>query len=420
LKFRLTGILILIVIMGRLSFAQQAELNPYFPSQVRQTDWKTRVDIWGSEDSRSNSFTNNFFNDVTSSGYLDPGLKNEQIDKLHGDVLTGTLRSVGGGVFMNSKKVFYYIGVEHQHILDSRIDDNLIKLLLLGNKPFAGSTLNIGNSNYTSIYINRLLGGVGYALQQENKTHTFFGKLGFTSGQNYDNINVDHASLYTHPDGDFLDMTVNASTKLSDTVWADLFDINGLGLSLDLSYAFQKKNEYYLSLSAKNLGFINWNSNTFSAQIDTSFRFEGVNMDTTAGSNEEIPDDYSYNNLRRVLFKNPDGSPFTTSLPVILNLKAGKYFAGDQFYTGINFYFYPTLEAGYHLELFGTWNYNHIFQLTPIFSYSSYNKINVGLGVGVKLSDNVYIRAGTAYLDSFFDGSSPAGRGGFVRLVYIR
>ena len=418
MKFRIKYILTLVFIAGQQIVAQ-ADMYPYYPAQTQKTDWKIRVDVFGSEASQSNTFTNTFFNEVTSSGYLSPELKNEQLDKLNGGVLTGTKRSIGGGVFINSRKVFYYVGVEHQHILDSRIDENLIKLLLLGNKPFAGTTLNIGSSVYTSTYFNRLMGGVGYELKQDNKSHTFFGKLALTSGQNYDNIQVDQASLYTHPDGDYLDMTVKANTQLSDTVWAGIFDINGIGLSLDLSYVLEKEKDFFVGFSAKNLGFINWNGNTFSAAIDTSFIFEGVSNDTNNISGEEIPDDYSYKNLRRILFTNPDGSSFTKGLPVILNLNAGKYFSGDQFYAGLNFSLYPTLEANYQVEVFGTWNYKHILQLTPIISYSSYEKVNFGLSVGVKPFKNIYVQLGTAYLDSFFNGDASAGKGGFVRLVYV-
>jgi hypothetical protein len=211
---------------------------------------------------------------------------------------------------------------------------------------------------------------------------------------------------------------VQAGTQASDTVWAGVFDINGLGLTFDLAYSVHKEQDYYFAISAKNLGFIHWNGNTFTASIDTAFRFEGISLDTTSGANGNVPGDYSYRNLRRLLFKDPDGSSFTKGTPLILNLSGGKYFAGGRFYAGMNAWFYPSLAANYKVELFATFNHRSVFQLTPILSYSAYQKVHVGLAAGLRLGNDLLLQAGSQYLDSFFIGGQPAGQGGFFRLVF--
>lgn len=415
----LRNFVILILLLGGIveSRAQQVDLYPYFPSSFEKDNWKGRVDVFASERSGSDSFTNAFFDEITKSGYLSPEMKNEQIQKFNGDILTATQRSVGGGAYFKSKKVFYYVGVEHQYVLDTRINENVAKLLLLGNEPFAGETLQIGSSDYTSIYFNRLMGGVGYELDKGEMKHTFFGKIGFASGQNYEEIKLHESSFYTHPDGDYLDVAVAAETRIGDTVWAAVFDINGLGASLDISYTLSKEKDYYLNFTAKNMGFISWNKNTYVSSVDTAFRFEGVGTDTTTSG--EIPDDYSYSSLRDLIFTNAESSSFTSSLPIILSLSGGKYFSGDQFYTGINFNYYPTMAASYYLEVFGTWNYKNKFQLTPIFSYSSFNRFNVGLSVSVNIASRVYLQAGTAFLDSYISRDSYLASGGFLRAVFV-
>jgi len=102
-----------------------------------------------------------------------------------------------------------------------------------------------------------------------------------------------------------------------------------------------------------------------------------------------------------------------------LNLTGGKYFAEGKFYSGVNLWLYPTLEANYRIELFGTWNHNDFFQLTPIIGYSSYEKINAGIGLGFKLGENIIIQAGSTYLNTIFSDQSIAGTGGFIRLVFV-
>ncbi len=413
-KYFLHIILILLVVKSTT-----AQDIPYFPSQIPDDDWKVKVEAWAFEETNSSAFTNGFLKDVNDSKYLVRDLRENQIENINENVLTGRQRSFGTGVHFRSGKMIYYIGLEHQHVLDSRLDEGLIKILLLGNAPYAGEILQLPFSQYYSNYFNQLKGGIGTMIKKGGMTHSISGTLGLTIGQNYDFVKVENSSFYTHPDGDYLDVSIVAETELSDTAWAEVYEVGGIGGSLDLKYSILKEKDFYVSFSAKNLGFVNWSRNPFVAGMDTSFMFEGIAIDTTSGNNENIPDDFSYDNLRRLFFKNPDGSSFNSVLPVILNFTAGKYISEENFYIGLNAMYLPTLEANYKLELFATWNSNNTFQLTPIFAYSSYEKINFGLGFGVKLSDNLYLRAGSSYLNSIFSDTGAAGAGGYFSLVFV-
>ncbi|NOR86861.1 MAG: hypothetical protein GQ527_04570, partial [Bacteroidales bacterium] len=146
--------------------------------------------------------------------------------------------------------------------------------------------------------------------------------------------------------------------------------------------------------------------------------FEGIDNDTS--NNQQIPNDYSYGNLRDIVFTNPDRSSFSKVLPFDINITGGKFFSDGKIYLGLNTTFYPTLIANYRVELFATYNFKDRFQITPLIGYSSYNKLNVGLSVGAQLWESVYLRAGTVYLNSMFIAEAAAGQGGFVSIVFVR
>ena len=406
-------------ILVKLLSGQEFDMNSYFPSQVQNESWKFKVDMFASEESNSNTFTNRFLKDVNGSKYLSTDLINQQVEKLDGRVLSGTIRSIGGDLTINTDKLSYYVGFEHQYILDTYLDDDFIKLLLKGNKPYAGETLQFPGSEYYSIYFNQFRGGISKTFQQGKKRHILTGTIGLALGQNYNYVKVENSSLYTHPDGNYLDVDVKAETQLSDTVWAEVYEVNGMGASFGVRYNFYKEKEFYFGIEAKNLGFVRWNQNTFVASMDTNFVFEGMNNDTVTGTGDNLPDDYSYKSLRRLVFKDFDSSPFSTGLPVILNLTAGKYFSDAKFYTGVNAFVYPTLKANYKVELFGTWNIKHVFQITPIVAYSSYAKVNAGVGFGIKMGNNFYLRAGSSYLNTLFNSSGTAGAGGYIHLTLV-
>ena len=405
-------------------FGQSNYTYQYFPDDlIKRSDWKFRITAFGSQEAGSNAFTNEFFSVINKSEFIDKDLINSQIDNMSGSVLSGQITSIGFNAMINSKnkpgEKFFHIGYEYQNYLDTYLDQDLVKLIMLGNKPFAGQTLNFSDSKYYNIYFNQIKGGMGHIIGSADANHRFTWSLGFNAGQNYDYIEVQNSSLYTHSEGDYLDITALAETKLSDTVWAEVYQINGMGVSADLEYSYTKTENFHFDFMLKNLGVIFWNGNTFTGNVDTSFVFEGISNDTVTGQNDELPDDYSYNGLRRLIFDSPESSSFSDMLPLSLRLSAGKYLRGEKFYLGINAMFYPTLKANYNLEFFGTWNYKSVLYVTPIVRYGSYNNVNVGLSLGFNIADKFYIHAGSAYLSSMFNKNSNLGSGGFIRLTFV-
>jgi hypothetical protein len=411
------------LVIARASLGQFYRYNEYFPKEiVNSSDWKYQFSAFANQDANSNTFTNAFFSAINKSGFIPKSLIDQQVESISGKVISGTISEIGLNVFINSKKSmgkrFYSIGFEHHHFLDTWLDGSLVKLLLLGNKPFAGETLQIPHSYYYSNYFNQLKAGMGYRFQKAGTVQKISWSLGFTTGQNYESIEIVNSSIYTHPTGDLIELAIQGNTKNSDTVWADFYQVNGIGLSADLDYTYTRINNFNFVINIQNLGFINWNGNTFSGKTDTAFIFIGLNNDTAISQNELL-NDYSYNHLRRKVFKNPESGPFTEILPMSIQLSGGKYIREDRFYIGLKSLLYPTLKANYSVEIFGTWNIKNMLTLTPICNYSSYGKINYGLGIGIRIGDKLFIYAGSAYLNSFFDKNAALGRGGSIRLTFV-
>ena len=411
------------LILANSAFSQSKFDYPYFPDDSTLIkDWKVQFSAFGDESSNSNSLSNDFMLTIDKSRFLDDELIDKQLSKLKHPVIAGQIRNIGVGAMINSLKKngkqYIYFGIEHWRFLDTYLNEDLVKLILLGNKPFAGQTLTAPDSKYQSIYYNQFKAGMGHIFNNGKTFHHLSWNLSLNIGQNYNFLQVQNSSLYTEPDGDYLDVTAIANTQLSDTVWAEVYEMNGLGISADVEYTFSKPGNFHFGLTLKNLGFIHWSGNTFSGEIDTSFVFEGFVMDTVANQNDNLPVDYSIDGIRNLLFKNPDYSPFNTSLPVSVRLSAGKYFAGNRFFAGFNGSFYPFLSAQYMFEFFATWNYKNTLYITPLVAYSGYEKVNYGLSIGLNIHDKVSIHAGSVYLNSMFDKEETLGQGGFVRLTY--
>lgn len=414
-------LLLSFILFAAIGFVQTPNYNPYFPQGLNSKDWKFAAHTFYDIHNNSNYLSNEFSFALNNSEFIDESMKERQIDQLKGSVLAGRTSKVELGVwYRNSNKennLFYYVGLDAQQNLVAEVDPNLIKLVLNGNKPYAGTPLIIENTNYKNIYFNRIKLGLGKSLATNETTHTLSAIFGVTDGQNLDEINIESASVFTEQNGDFLELNVVAETQRGNTAWGNLFTINGLGASVDLHYSILKDKDFYFAVNINNIGFINWNKSTFSANVDTSFSFTGIQNDTN--NLDEIPNDFSTDNLRDIVFENPNTSSFLQALPYDINLNAGKFIKEGKFYIGMNTHLYPSAIFNYRAEFFATWNMKNRFQLSPIIAYSSFAKLNVGLAIGFELWETFQIRAGTSYLNSMFISDSPVGQGGFISLVFI-
>ena len=336
-------------------------------------------------------------------------------------MLTGDIRNIRLDAFIASGKksnAYYYFGIEHQYFLDTSLDEDVIKLILLGNKPFAGQTLTVPDSKYYSIYFNQIKGGMGYRIDKPGGIHHITGNIAVNFGQNYNELLMNNSSLYTDVNGEYLDINADFNTHVSDTVWAEWFEVRGIGASLDFEYDFDKPGNFHFDIAVKNLGFITWTGNSFIGETDTSFIFNGIDIDTTGNIGGD--NDFSVNSIRNLIFNDINSSSFTTGLPLLFNFSVGKYFASGKGYAGIRGNIYPTFKALFQLEGFATYNISRTLQLTPVVAYSSYKKVNFGLFVGLSVSDNLNIQIGSSYLNSLFGDDSRLGKGGFVRLTFMK
>ena len=415
--------IIIITFLILPAFSQIQFYYPYYPDDNPDTlSWNWEISAFGKESSNSSAFTNDFFSVINKSQHLDADLINKQIEQLDDHVITGQIRNIGIEAIFNSEKdngkKYFYFGIEHQHYLDTYLDKDLVNLLLLGNKPFAGKICKVPGSEYYGIYFNQIKGGVGYRFKSPELRHCLTWDLALNIGQNYDFIKVRNSSLYTHPDGDYLEIETSLETKLSDTVWAEVYQMNGLGLSADLEYSIDKPDKFHIDININNLGFLFWAGNTFIGEMDTCFIFEGVGIDTITEQENNLPDDYSYEGLRRLLFKDPESSSFLSHLPLNFRFSAGKYFVFNRFYAGFNSIYYPFSSAKIMFEVFATYNYHKKLFITPVVLFGSYGKLNYGLNLGLRICKKITVQMGSGYLNSFFNKEEILGKGGFVRITF--
>ncbi|OYT15042.1 MAG: hypothetical protein B7C24_15135 [Bacteroidetes bacterium 4572_77] len=412
---------LLFLLIPFFGLGQQAFENTYAPVLHKNKDWKLAAHTYYTQDNNSNYLSNEFSYALNNGQFIDSDSKDQQMSKIEGPIRAQRLSDGGFGVWINQAKkekpFYFYAGMDVQQVMDAEIHENFFGLALYGNKKYAGEKISFSNTQYANTYFNRLKFGLGKTINSQGLIHSFSGILAFSIGQNYSYYLINEAHLFTPVDGDYLELDINAEAQLGNTTWGDIFTINGLGLSADLYYAVLKEKQFFASIKIHNLGFVHWNKSPFSALIDTNYRFDGLSNDSS--QSQEIPENFAQQDIRDLIFPNPDHSSFNKMLPLDIKLSAGKYLMQGNLYIGTKIDIYPSLIANYRAELFATWYLKPQLQLTPIISYSSFNKLYLGFAFSWQIKEMIYIKAGSSYLNTTFNPASPVGQGGFLSLTLV-
>lgn len=398
--------------------AQDVFHYQYYPLDFSQTEWKTQTHLYYQTHNNSNSTTNQFAQSVYGSQYLDASFIDNQVADFQGHILAGRSTQTAAGVWFkpsqDNPSFAMFAGIDNQQILDAKVNENLAKLMLLGNKPFEGEKLDLGQTTYQNIYFNRLKLGISKTWKKQGVQHQLNAILAFNAGQNYQFTEVNRGYFHTYSNGEYLDLALESQSKLSDTVWSNLLTLSGIGGSADIYYSMSANNSFFLSAGVKNLGVILWNRHPWQGRADTTIHFGGIDENDY----NQLPESFSESSLRDLIFTQPQYESFSTQLPRHIHLSAGKFFFQTQFYLGLTARYYPTLLSKFYGELFLTWNIAKRVRVSPILMYSSFRKINAGLAIETVLWKKLSLEIASGYLNSAFQPQAPLGQGLELRLVF--
>lgn len=239
--------------------------------------------------------------------------------------------------------------IENKYYNSARISHNLLELILYGNKPYAGKTLELGKTRAETWYYTSLSYHFDVmldSLQPINIT------VGLNVGHDYSFYLVRQGDLYTEPDGTFLDLDVDY--RMRDRI-LEAQPIAGLGLSVGAEAEFRLSPESSIQLSVEDLGFIVWTGGR-SVDADSTFRFEGLEFQNILDINDSLAqvqkDEYD-----EAFYYNEEGSyarltPFRIGVQWYHKNKAGRKFKGYSVAADYRYIagYYPKLSLGAHFK----------------------------------------------------------------------
>lgn len=291
----------------------QEIISPLFPSDSAKHELNLNFSGYYHNTSLSNEFLGLFYH----GGYLDSSLKNEMSENLFSENRIGGELSYGIRYRNFHSHLFgkpswgWYASVSNHAFYHARYSENAFNLLFYGNSRFAGDTIPLQNVHFESMQFQKFTFG---GFHKDN--HSYIG-VSFLKGQDYKSFGMNRANLYTAPLGEEIALDLHASYEQTDTLKRGLNAFNGWGLSTDLVFYLNMgknrniKFQNTFQVAIRDLGFIRWNEKSLLTETDSSYYFDGFEV-------EDIFDSASYqfsDRMRDTLKISPVNKGNTTILP---------------------------------------------------------------------------------------------------------
>ncbi|MGC6470210.1 MAG: DUF5723 family protein [Flavobacteriales bacterium] len=158
----------------------------------------------------------------------------------------------------------------------------LAELILFGNAPFKGEQLKLSPFQLNAYHYSKL--EVFYQWHPKFTT-----SISFIGGHQMAIFDVKNAVFTTGESGSSVAYEIDFEGHHTDTtdLRNNLFKLNGKGAALGFTYTDSIGNGSYI-VSIQDLGFIKWDETTNNRYVNSSWSFEGINVDDFIAFNDSL------------------------------------------------------------------------------------------------------------------------------------
>ncbi len=309
-----------------------------------------------------------------------------------------------------------YGGLRHRNMTFIRLNKDAVDLLLLGNAHFEDDTAELSNIDLKRFTYHSL--DLGVRKRWQKNDHRFQFALGASLLQGAVNwqVGIDSTSIYTAPAGEYIDADLHYSIRQSNQGAPDVFKLNGLGVSGDVSFLYTYKDRLRIRLSARDVGFIEWQNETKYYREDTSFLFKGVNVPDILKGESQFGQNLA-DSLVNDFDPFVDNRSYQTQLPATFEASvAGTFLDGSlTVMPGFRYRLLPGYQP--HFFLKGSYYLPDAWGFSLYGSYGGYGSYNAGLEVAKRFGP-FQATLGSYSLQGFIAPEKASGASLFVRLGY--
>lgn len=225
--------------------------------------------------SQSNSFSYPFIHHLLRNKYITKEIKDYNPYKKNILALYEWLNEIDYYIkpdsLFGTDNTGLHFSTKYQQLFTLSSQKDLIKMMLYGNKPFAGKEVKIDPSKF--YYLNFY--NFTFGIFKNYKHNTFLFKalfdVNFHLFKEIQYLNIHKGSIFTADDGTFIDLALKGTYQASNRY--------NPGLSFNMGLQWNHFNsQTTISFNVYQLGFCKLGNRSQFARIDTTIRFEGLEI----------------------------------------------------------------------------------------------------------------------------------------------
>jgi len=295
------------------------------------------------------------------------------------------------------------VGLNQRQQFNAKFSKDLFELVFRGNKQFVDKHAEIGPLAINFFDYQNLFLGV-----QKNINSKFIigGGLSFIRGGQFNTLRIDRGSLYTAPDGSYLDFDMKFKLAFSES--ENFFTSNGMGLAANWNASIiQEKSR--INFEIRDLGFIRW-SNLRTYEGDSVYRYEGIEVNNVLTFSDSIFSQIKADSIAGDLGVKRSEKDFTYTIPATFHVNYVRYLSEKITLVGGVEYM---LRAAYIPRVYvkGLYYFKDDFFIAPVVAYGGFGRLDFELGAAKSFNNKLVISANAFYLEYVLLPKMSSGQG---------
>jgi len=313
----------------------------------------------------------------------------------------------------STKGVGYFIRIADRYHAHATPSGDLVDVAMLGNRQFAGRTADMGGLRGDFYNYKQYEVGILKSWQRSATQWDIGVGISLLTGNRSVRFDIADATLFTHPDGEYLDLEIHGTVQTSSLASTQYFAANGMGFSVSAHLGMKADRVSWL-VQVDDLGLVSWGRRLRHHDIDTVAQFNGFSIDLLGG------DPLAAVNLDTItsqLITSRDGDQYTTMLAGSVRAE-GSYRLGEKdwrVYVGVHHRFapgyFPLIYVGTGATL------PKQFYIDGRFAYGGFGSWNVGLELRKKFGEHVAVRLGSFNLEGYLLPGVATGQSAYIGLT---
>jgi hypothetical protein len=311
-----------------------------------------------------------------------------------------------------------FVGVRIRNHIDSRFPKDLFEMFFRGNKGFADKTADFSDFELQSYQYKQFSVGLANAYPLHSGKLYLGAGINITGGRRFTRIQSEHSTLYTQPEGEYLDADFDILYQRDDSAAAKLLPTEGKGIAIDFFAEYETHSNNKIFIGVENFGNIFWNRYSTNLHIDSAFRFEGIDVSDLFNFNDSLRSTISIDSTYYQNFlTNRVKERITTKLPATFTAAFTHPFLQTRYNVTIGASYLAFANAMVRYFVTGQYKMNAKNEFLLTLAYGGYDGFNVGLKYERQFSHGFSVEVGSDYLSSMILLNKGHSQGAFVSLA---